>query len=950
MAVVGELVVAVLGNTAGLSSALAKSEAELKGFGAAATSHGNVASNALKGVGIAGAAVAVGVAAYLTEATHSAIGFQDAMAQVGIRAHLTSEALDTVGSAIERASLGTTSSSLQMVQALLPVSAELERISGHALSAGDAVNLLRAAESLHVTTNTSLIDSTKAIADLLLIYRLRAADSAGVANLLFAASSQLGLGVDSVATALQRLQPRIAGSGVTLEQMLVLFRAMEPTIGVGTAGLRRWGAVLQDFLTPSAAAQKVLGELHVGMQSVISSTVTAGASAGQLTIAQERLHVAQLRLSELQGTSGVAASTMVAAQNRVADATRRLSELQAQGGEVINKYGYALVDAQGKFIGFGPAIDRLQAALANLTPAQRAADLAALFGKNWQSADALIRQGSAGLEANQKALQGQGTAAAGAAARNLDLHQQFLIARATIVTLTDSIGGALLPALTSVANMVLPVIRSIGQWVTLNPGLASQILLVAGALGAMAYVLTNVGAGMALLLGPMGLLVAGVGLLGLAWANNWGGMRDIVSGVVGQVGPIIASLGSVISSIVGVLTSATPSVAEFREGMVSNLSPVASIVQQVRDVVVTAFEDVVDVMSTVITALTTATPTLAVLREGVIANVSPIIPIIQSLRDTAVNVFNALRVAIVATFGWVVDNGRLVQTILGGIAGVMVAMAAVNIVTGIIGFGTALAGVIPAAIALAIALGPITLIALGIGAVVGALAVAWINDWGRVRAFTAVVVGAISVIWHGLAITAKAVAEGIATTWNFLAAVFGAVARGIGNQIGLAANFIRGLLGVVGTVAKAIGDFFGWLFGNTNQAGAALKGLTPQGYPVVPPGGKYEGGINPPPSTGRPPPSGGLYGAVTAASLLASGAVSGPYQHGGVIPGIGPMLAMVHGGETVIPAGGQTIVLNHTSQLVVDGDVLAELVERRMFRNATNFSSGFGAPNPVTGA
>ena len=48
MAVVGELVVAVLGNTAGLSAALAKSEAELKGFGAAATSHGNVASNALR--------------------------------------------------------------------------------------------------------------------------------------------------------------------------------------------------------------------------------------------------------------------------------------------------------------------------------------------------------------------------------------------------------------------------------------------------------------------------------------------------------------------------------------------------------------------------------------------------------------------------------------------------------------------------------------------------------------------------------------------------------------------------------------------------------------------------------------------------------------------------------------------------------------------------------------
>src|SRR5437667_62969 len=53
MAVDGELVVAVLGNTAALTSALAKSEAELKGFRAAATSHGNVASNARNGVRIA---------------------------------------------------------------------------------------------------------------------------------------------------------------------------------------------------------------------------------------------------------------------------------------------------------------------------------------------------------------------------------------------------------------------------------------------------------------------------------------------------------------------------------------------------------------------------------------------------------------------------------------------------------------------------------------------------------------------------------------------------------------------------------------------------------------------------------------------------------------------------------------------------------------------------------
>ena len=547
--------------------------------------------------------------------------------------------------------------------------------------------------------------------------------------------------------------------------MLAITREMEPVVGTGQRAILKLGSVLQDFLSPSAGAQKILTGLHVSLR-----------------------------------------------------------------------------DASGQFIGFGPAVDRIGTALSGVhSPAQRAADLVAIFGKNANIAAVLLAEGSAGLAANQKALLDQGTAAAGAATRNLDLGQKFAIARATVLTMTDAIGGALLPALTGVANVVLPVINRIGQWVTLNPQLASQILLVAGALGVLLYAITNLGPAIALLNLPLVLLIGAAVGLGVAWANNWGNIRGIVANAVSTISPLLSGLANAVLPALG-----------------------------------------------------------------------------QAITWLRVNVLPPLGDAFNAVAGWVRINWPLISSIVAQVAGAV--RTAFLVIVNVIQFAWP--------------------ILVGIGRVVfpiiGTAATILLNVLRGVF-------NVIGVIWQTAAITAGSVAKSIGDVWNGLAAIFRAVSAAIGAAIGVATGIITGLLGVVSTVAKAIGDFFGWLFGNANQAGAALKGLTPQGYPVVPPGGKYEGGIHP-----------ALVGAtnlpgVNTATLSRTNVPV--FQHGGMVGGVGPQLAVVHGGETVIPAGGGgNIILNHTSQLVVDGDVLAELVERRLFRNATNTLSGFGANPGVTGA
>jgi hypothetical protein len=62
------------------------------------------------------------------------------------------------------------------------------------------------------------------------------------------------------------------------------------------------------------------------------------------------------------------------------------------------------------------------------------------------------------------------------------------------------------------------------------------------------------------------------------------------------------------------------------------------------------------------------------------------------------------------------------------------------------------------------------------------------------------------------------------------------------------------------------------------------------------------------------------------------------------------MLAIVHGGETVTPAGQGAQVIELHSHLSIGESELGEVIERFLVRMAGVYSSGFAANNPVTGA
>jgi TP901 family phage tail tape measure protein len=926
MAVVGELLVLLAGSNAGLSAALLKSEAELKGFSSSATEHGNIASNALHGVGIAGAAVATGVAAYLGAASISAIEFQGAMGQVGAAANLSGDALDDLGTAIETASLGTTSSSLDMVQALIPVAGQLELVTGHALTAADAVNLLGAAEALHVSTNTGLAESLKAISGLLLIYKLNTADAGSVASLLFAAQSQLGLSVETVAAGLQRLQPRIVSAGIPLGEMLALVREMEPVVGTGSKAMLKLGAILASFIAPSSAAQAVLGDL-----------------------------------------------------------------------------GVTLVDSEGKFIGLSPAVQALHDAMVNLSPAERAADLVALFGKNANIAAELIKQGAPGLAANLAALNGQGTAAGAAATLNENLGNKLEIARATIATMTDAIGGALLPALSGVADIILPIITAVGAWATANPQLASQILLIAGAVGGMAYVLTNFGTGLGILLGPLGLIIGIAAAIGLA-AAHFGvfgegakGMADKVIGTIVDMVPkvltALAQLGGQVLSWIGAqLPAWAAQVGQWAQAFVGWIGPMippalaalgtfagqiigwigaqlpgwtaqlgkwaAAFIGWIGPMIGPALaayaQWYVAVTGWFIGQLPAWGAVLLSWGAKLVAWIAPMIPpmlgalagwltsILNFVIDHLPEIAAALMAMADRFVAWIVPmipgilaglallGLAIVSWVIGEIPHVVVALARLAFM-----FTSWVAGKIPGL--------------LGELGKLGLALVGWIITQGIPMAVVALATLGVKFIgWVATSIPGLLLELGkwVLSLIGFIGEIPGRIAGGL---IAIGASIISNIIKGIGEVAGAIGA---WLFGRPIPAPPGIPGAptnpreTPRfGTPTTPYVSPYVT-----PTGGAPTP--GLFPGSTT-TTVGGVPVSGMFQHGGIVPGFGAQLVIAHGGETIIPpgagAGGGINSVRHI-HIEVGGRELMEYIDREMFGSASGFSSGFTSNSPVTGA
>jgi TP901 family phage tail tape measure protein len=750
MATVGELLILIAGNNAPLTAALAKSEAELKGFSATAGTTGAAAGIGLGAAAVAGAAVAAGIGLFGVLSSKAASEFQAAMTLVRTQAGASEEEVKSMTAAVLQLSPSVGFGPEQLANALF-----------HVESAG-----LRGSAALDLLT--------------------LAAQGAKVGH----------ADLESVTNALiATVNSGIAGTNGMSESMGVLNAI------VGAGNLR-----MQDltgaFTTGILSAASTFG---VSIQSV-------GAAIADMASQGIPAEEAATRLRMTLSLIGAPKDKAIADLASIGIGATQLAEDMRSGGIL-------------------QAVQDLKTHLeeSGLTAVQQAALISGAFGGGRSSSAIMVLLNSVEKLGTIQTQVTEGTGAFGEAWAVTAAETETAAARfgATLNSIVVAIGTGFLPVANEILATVQPIVASIASWTATNPELAATILAVVGGVAALIPVIIAVTAIIGALSGTIGLVVIAVAAIGVAFATNFGGIRDIVEMVA-------SAIGTVVDQFVNFVTS-----SGLVQGVVGAISTGLGILRGTFDAIVAVISTVVGWITTFVMHLTGARDSAGAART-IFDALGTVLGIVRDVFSAVVNVISTVVTAIATA----IDRTGVLNIVF---AALKAAADIINVVFGLIGDAFHRAFEVAGQVA---------------GVVSGALATAFNVIKGVIDAVTGVVRGLI--------------------------------------------DALRTAIDLAGKAAEAV----------TGPGGVHLD-KTPGADPV--------------------------------ADFLRTMKLLPEFQSGGVVPGIGPQLAVVHGGETVTPAGGPAAgqagggprsIVTHV-HVHLDGRQIAEVIDERLFGAASVFNSGF---------
>jgi TP901 family phage tail tape measure protein len=545
----------------------------------------------------------------------------------------------------------------------------------------------------------------------------------------------------------------------------------------------------------------------------------------------------------------------------------------------------------------------------------------------------------------------------------------------TVNSALISLGSALLPVLSSIGEHVAEVVYGFTQWSNANPGLASQIMLVVGAVAALVAgivflgpIIGAVGGALALIISPIALIAAGIAYLVIqfnllpAAAALVGAAVGAIGSAIGAVGGFFATLGSYFGAILDDgddmndwLTHLPGPIQGVVAALGGMLVPLADVgrylvtVAQTGDFLndwlsglpapvrgaslelgrlVASFESVVAAFQRggfdgLTSALSGLIPYTGPVRagfeaiRGAIANVASVIGTVLGPIQSGRVAFDVLTSAI---------SGLIPYTgpVRAGFEGMRTAIAllqtaAAQIVTWLTTFVSHLLGTESSSRQAGVAVGSLATtlgsIVATISRVVGTLAtfvVTVIDAANRLGVFRL----AGDAVTLAVGLMGDAIRIGVTLIAQLIAVVSGALTG--------AMNALVAVFNAITAAVNAATGAIGGLIKGAQDAAAAVAGI-----PGVKLGGDVVGNL------GR--------GIDQVAGNLPH------FDLGGVVPGSGPQLVVAHGGETITPPGrtANSAPVSHTTHVVLqlDGTTIAEHVERRIFNNAEGATSGFsGSP------
>ncbi len=343
---------------------------------------------------------------------------------------------------------------------------------------------------------------------------------------------------------------------------------------------------------------------------------------------QVDLDIANRKMIEMSQSSKTSQSALMGQNARIQElrdklqaAKEQLAELTGGSAESANawkKLGLSVYDAQGEMRNMGDIVADLEKKLTGMSDAQVKSTMAQLgFNDKSMGFIQTLLGTSEKIKGYEKALRDAGGTTQDVADKQMQAaHNQFKMLTNQLANLSIDIGNLLIPALLGLMNTIKPVVAEAVNWIKQNKELATSIVKWVAVAGGIMFVLgpilialpglislfTALKVLFAALMGPIGLVVAGIAGLYMAWKSNFLGIRTITQAgweFVKKITKYVwtGTIGLITGAWDGLVKFFTGAYAVFRDGWRAFWESIAGIFKDIWEGIKNTFTAVWDTIS-----------------------------------------------------------------------------------------------------------------------------------------------------------------------------------------------------------------------------------------------------------------------------------------------------------------------------------------------------------------
>jgi hypothetical protein len=388
---------------------------------------------------VATVAGVVGFAAFSAAALKLGTDFQSSTATMAAKGNIPVNVANQIGKAFLASGSTVVYSAQQQETAFGAVAGQLTQLPGYTMNAASATKLMGSAMDLAEESGGQLAGTTSDLASIMQAFQVPLKGVDGVVVALSNTSRLTGVSVDSLSSTMTNLKAKMGVTAPSIQDMSTLLVDLQDNGVSGSKGLRILNTAMTTLLKPStdqATAQTnlkaALDALPPSLQKLAAQYQTGTMTAKQVTAATSGLDTAQASLWK----------QFVTASGKAQTATTAVSAL-----------GLTVYNAQGKFVGMGsiigqlaPKLDAMKTSTGQYNTAAQMAALTQVFGAS--ASKSLLTTVLAGPAAYAKAQAAVNNAAAAHHALQVQqqtLGHEFEAIKVQVVDFATRFGLVLLP-------------------------------------------------------------------------------------------------------------------------------------------------------------------------------------------------------------------------------------------------------------------------------------------------------------------------------------------------------------------------------------------------------------------------------------------------------------------------------------------------------------------------